>query len=79
MWRAAQHSLHLGSEIGGIKLGRPRGRARQEIYPRLFADMGSKMSSVNVYLKKCDLYHSFCYFLIVVAKHQVLASLATTS
>ena len=52
MWRAAQHSLHLGSEIGGIKLGRPRGRARQEIYPGLFADIGSKMSSVNVYLKK---------------------------
>ena len=23
MWRAAQHSLHLGSEIEGINAGRP--------------------------------------------------------
>ena len=27
---AQQNSLHLGSEIGGIKVGRPRGRAEQD-------------------------------------------------
>ena len=41
MWPAGQNSLHLGSKIGGIKLGRPRLRARQDILDFLTWDLKS--------------------------------------
>ena len=45
MWRAEQHSGDLGSKIGEIKEGQPAERGAK-------IGVGSKMSSVNVYLNK---------------------------
>ena len=58
MWREEQLSADLGSEIGGIKEGRPGGRVakiEQQLLGRplhFLTQTGRiKMSSVNVYLK----------------------------